>query len=141
MDYKQFAGNFLLRLDKGEEIVATLQDFCSNNSISLGSISGLGAINQATMRFFNTNSKSYEDKTMNKPMEITSLTGNITNMDGNTYLHLHVNAAGADYITYGGHLLSATVSATAEIWINAVNATVERSFNQVVGLNTLDFQK
>ena len=46
MDFQKFENNYLLRLDKGEEIISTLLDFCTKHSISLGKISGLGSTNK-----------------------------------------------------------------------------------------------
>ena len=141
MDYRRFGDTCVVRLDKGEEVVSGLQAVCEQTEINLGAVSGLGAINSVTMRFFDTATKGYVDKTIDRPMEITSLVGSVSQMDGKVYLHLHVNVAGDDYRSLGGHLLAATVSATAEFFIQCVNARVERSFSEEIGLNLLDFAK
>lgn len=140
-EYKQFGNQYVIRLNKGAEIVKSLDEFCTEHKIILGKISGLGAINKVTMRFFNPATKKYVDKTIEKPMEITSLIGNISTQDGKTYLHLHINVAGDDYVTYGGHLLDATISATGELYVEAIDGKVERTFSEDIGLNLYDFNK
>jgi len=141
MQYKQFGDKYIVRVDKGEEVVASLQRVCEQAGIALGAVSGLGAIDRVSMRFFDTASKSYVDKIIERHMEITSLVGNISQMDGKVYLHLHVNVAGDDYKSFGGHLLSARVSATAEFFIQAVEGRADRSFSDEIGLNLYDFEK
>ena len=141
MDFRKFGDTWVVRLDKGQEVVACLQALCRQESIHLGAISGIGAIDSVTMRFFDTSTKNYVDKTIDRRMEITSLVGNISRMDGQVYLHLHVNVAGDDYQSFGGHLLAARVSATAEFFIQQAPGTVERTFSEEIGLNLLDFNK
>ena len=48
MDFQKIGSKFIVRIDKGEEIVDTLTKFCLDNNITLGSISGIGATNDAT---------------------------------------------------------------------------------------------
>lgn len=140
-EFKKFGNKFLIRINKGEEIVSTLKTFCIKNNVKLGTIQGIGAINSATFGFFNPETKHYQEKTIDKPMEITSLTGNITTKDNETYLHIHMNAAGNDYNTAGGHLVTAVVSLTAEIAIEEFSGIVERTFCEKTGLNLMDFNK
>ncbi len=45
-------------------------------------------------------------------MEITSLVGNISQMNGEVYLHIHINLANEENKVFGGHLTSAIISAT-----------------------------
>ena len=52
-----------------------------------------------------------------------------------------MNAAGNDYNTAGGHLVRAVVSLTAEIAIEQLSGTVERTFCEKTGLNLMDFNK
>ena len=141
MDYRRFGSTFVLRLDKGEEVVGSIEALCNKAQIRLAAVSGLGAIDSVSMRFFDTTRKTYVDKTIERHMEITSLVGNISQMDGKPYLHLHVNVAGDDYQSFGGHLLAATVSATAEFLIQSAEGCVGRTFSEEIGLNLLDFDK
>ena len=46
MDYAQYGSKIVLRLDKGEEVVGSLRDFCEKNNIKLACVSGIGAVNQ-----------------------------------------------------------------------------------------------
>jgi hypothetical protein len=139
MEYKKFGNKFIVRMDKGEEIVETLKEFCKKNEIKLGSIQGLGAVNKATIGLFETATKEYHSTELTGDHEITSLLGNISTMDGEVYLHLHINLADHEYKTYGGHLNSAVIGATGEFIIDVIEGTVDRAFNQEIGLNLYKF--
>ena len=66
--------------------------------------------------------------------------GNISQMNGQVYLHLHINVAGDDYKTFGGHLLAARVSATAELIVQTFSVKAEHCYSDEIGLNLLSFQ-
>jgi predicted DNA-binding protein with PD1-like motif len=116
-----------------------LRQFCKDNGITLGSISAIGATDNATIGCFKTKTKDYVKKELVGDYEITSLTGNISTMDGQVYLHLHINLSDSDYNTLGGHLNSAVVSGTCEVIINEIRGEVEREYNEEVGLNLYKF--
>ena len=65
--------------------------------------------------------------------------GNVSTMDGETYLHLHINLSDDEYKTYGGHLDSARISATGEIIIGTVEGEVNREFDEEIGINLYSF--
>lgn len=139
MEYKAFGKTYVVRIDGGEEILSQVKQVCEAEKITLGKISGLGAVNKAVVGLFETATQEYRSTVMTGDFEITSLTGNITTMEGEVYLHVHANLAGADNRTFGGHLNEAVVSATCELIIQAFEGRVNRVFDQTIGLNLLDF--
>lgn len=139
MEFKQFNDKYILRLDKGEEIVDTLRKFCQDQGITLGWINGLGAVNRASIGLFETATKKYHAREYTGDMEISSLTGNISTMQGDVYLHLHACLSDAENKTFGGHLNAATISATGELIIGVIDGTVDREFSEEIGLNLYKF--
>lgn len=139
MEYKKFNNKYILRLDRGDEIVETLKRFCERENITLGSIQGIGAVNKATVGLFEISTKKYHSSELNGDFEITSLLGNISTMNGETYLHLHINLADKEHKVYGGHLNSAVISATGEIIVEAIEGNVDREFSENIGLNLYKF--
>lgn len=138
MRYKKTGTTFLLRIDRGEEIVSTLKTFCTEQKIALGTVQGIGAVNNAVIGLFETATKTYHTTTLTGDHEITSLLGNITTMDNQPYLHLHAALSDASHHVFGGHLTSAVVSGTCEVIIRALNNRVRRTFDAGVGLNVFD---
>ncbi len=139
MEYKRFDNKYVIRIDKGEEIVETLKRFCEDRQIVLGSIKGIGAVNKVAIGLFETKSKEYHSVQLEGDYEITSLMGNISTMGGKVYLHLHINVSDASYNVRGGHLNSAVVSGTGEIIIEAIEGDVDREFSEETGLNLYKF--
>ena len=138
MHYKKSGSIYILRIDRGEEIVSTLKDFCAGQKITLGTVQGIGAVGNAVIGLFETKTKDYHTTTLSGDHEITSLVGNITTMDGKPYLHLHITLSDATYLAFGGHLTSAVVSGTCELFIQVMDGWLERKFDAGVGLNVFD---
>lgn len=139
MEYKRFGNKVIARIDKGEEIVASVKEICEKNNIRLGSITGIGAVNKASIGLFETATKQYFIKELEGEMEIPCIVGNISQKNGEIYLHLHVTLADKTFQAYGGHLNYAHVSAISEIVIDIFEGTLERTFNEELGLNSLSF--
>jgi len=138
MNYKAFGNTILLRLDPGEEILASLKALCLKENIALGAVSGIGAVNRAVLGLFETAAKQYHANTFEMDMEIVSLAGNISTMDGAPYLHLHMAVSDARGRAFGGHLSEAVVSATAEIMVTRIDGAAGRRFDEGIGLNLLE---
>lgn len=141
MEYKQFRNRYVIRMDKDAEITGILKTFCKEKNITLGTISGLGSLKSATLGFFDPKTKEYKEKTFNEPLEMASLVGNIAVNDGEPLLHLHTTIAGKDYKAYAGHMANATVSLTAEVYIDVIKGKVEKTFDPETGLNRFNFRK
>lgn len=139
MEYRKFGNKYFLRIDKGEEVVETLKNFCKEHNIKLGMLTGLGATNRVTIGLFEAQSKKYFSKELTGNHEIAPLYGNITTMNGEIYLHIHVNLGNEEHKSFAGHLNSAFVSATVEVIIDSFDGEVDRKFSEEIGLNLLKF--
>ena len=137
MNYKRFDNKVVVRIDKGEEIVDALKTICKKLDIKLGSIVGIGATDKVTIGLLNTKTKKYQSKEFTGDHEIAPLVGNITLMNGEVYLHLHVTICNVEHKALGGHLTSAVISATFEGIIDIIEGQVTREYNDEVGLNLL----
>ena len=139
MDYKRFENTIIARIDKGEEVLEQLEVISRKENIRLASVSALGATNDMTVGVFRTGEKKYYANHFTGDMEIVSLTGTVSTMNGNYYAHLHTSAGDADGPVFGGHLNRCVISATCEMVINVIDGEVDREFNEEVGLNTFRF--
>ena len=135
MNYKKFNSKFIIKIDKGEEIVESFKKICKENNIKLGTIRGIGATNKAEVGLFETKTKKYHKKLFKGDHEIASLSGNISTMKNEIYLHIHVVLGDKEHNAYAGHLSSAIVSATFEGVIEKIDGEVEREFSEEIGLN------
>lgn len=139
MEYKKYDNTYMVRLDPEDEVAASIAALCEKEDIRLGSVSGLGAVNEATLGIFDTDAQVYRSRDYAGMYEIASLVGNISRMDGKPYLHLHATIANVTTgECHGGHLSRAVISATGEIVVTAVNGEAGRKPGKI-GLNFLTF--
>ena len=139
MEYRVFGEIIVLRLEKGEEVIESIKNLCEKEDIKVGSISGLGASNHVEVGLFKVDEKKYYSNTFEDDFEITNLTGNISRMNGEVYLHIHGTFANVEGKCVGGHLNKAVISATSEIIIDKINGEVGRQFSEEIGLNLIKF--
>jgi predicted DNA-binding protein with PD1-like motif len=137
MDYKKFGEKVFVRIDSGEEIVETLKQVCKKLDITAGTITGIGATDKAIIGLFDVKTKKYHSTELVDDHEIAPVYGNISTMNNEVYLHLHVNLFNTEHKSFGGHLTSAVVSATFEAVVDIINGKIEREFDATIGLNIL----
>ena len=95
MEYRKFGSTYILRIDRGEEILASITTLCNAEKIRLGSVSGIGAVGEVTLGVFNREKFAYESTTYTGDYEIASCSGTITTKEGETYLHIHMAVGNA----------------------------------------------
>lgn len=139
MECKQFGSKLVVRMDRGEEILTVMRSLHESHGIKLASISGIGAVSRANIGIFIQDTKEYRTKELTGSMEIVSMAGNISEMNGKCYIHCHVTLTDENYQAWGGHLNEAVVGPTCELVIDIIDGRVNRQFNEEVGLNLLKF--
>ena len=128
------AGRHLLVLDRGEELIATITAFLKEGGIVGGSVTGIGAICDITLAYFDLEKKEYLKRTFDEVMELTSLIGTIGTVDGKPFLHAHATACGPELIAFTGHLVKADVAVTAEVVVTDFGTELPREEDEEVGL-------
>ena len=140
MEYRSFGDTYIIRLNRGEEILSALTEFCRKEQIRLGSVEALGASEHAVIGLYDVAARQYHKHAFDEPMEITSLLGNISTKDGEIYLHLHINLCREDMSVIGGHLNECRISATCEMFVRRLEGAVERRLDtEETGLNLYRF--
>lgn len=140
MEFRKFEDTYVVRLDRGEEIIASLTELCAKEHISLGAVQAIGAADKAVIGLYDVEKKFYHKTELEGPMEITSLLGNITEKDGEVYLHLHINLCDEKMMIHGGHLNECRISATCEMIVHTLLGKVGRIHDtKVTGLNLFAF--
>ena len=132
-------GGYFLRLEKGEEIVGALTEFAAANDIQAATISGIGALTEVKLGYFDRDQKRYLDKTFYEIYELLSLNGNIGSFEGKPVIHAHCVIGTADYRVHGGHLFSGLVAVTGEIQIRVHGRILERRIDDEFKLKLLAF--
>ncbi len=139
MEYKKFGDTIIVRIDKDEEILDQVKKLALRENIKLASVQALGAVSQFTVGVFDTKEKKFLPNEFRGTFEITSLTGAINTMNGEFYCHLHMSAGNEKGEVFGGHLSRAVVSATCEMVIQVIQGSVDRCYDDEIGLNLFRF--
>ncbi|WP_211229704.1 PPC domain-containing DNA-binding protein [Olivibacter sitiensis] len=138
---KKVDSTYIVSVQDKSSILDALTDFVVTQKIQAGQITGIGAVNEATLRFFNPETKKYVDKTFQEQMEVSNLSGNISEVEGKPMLHLHITLGKSDYTALAGHLLDAKIRGAGEFFIYPLDNHVVKVKNEAVGLNFYDFDK
>lgn len=135
-------GEYLIRLERGENVLESLTDFCAKKGILSGSFRAIGAVQEAKIGYYDLSKKEYGSKEYPDAMEVASMTGNVAQVEGKPFIHAHAVlsgiAAGTENQPVGGHVFSATVAVTLEVHLVAFNENIARELDDDIGLKLLD---
>ena len=140
MEYRHFGDSYIVRMDRGEEILSALKTFCEKEDIRLAQVDALGAVDRAVVSVYDVPTKTFFKKEFNEPMEISSLCGTVSRKEGEVYLHLHVTVCDKDLLAHGGHANELRVSATCEMVVRTIPGEVGRMLNEDISLNMFKFE-
>ncbi|ODS40404.1 MAG: hypothetical protein A7315_08585 [Candidatus Altiarchaeales archaeon WOR_SM1_79] len=85
MKAKKSGNKFAVRIDKREETIETLKQFCRDNCIKPGTVQGIGAANKAVIGLFDAETKKYHSRALAGKHEIAPLPGNISTRNFNHF--------------------------------------------------------
>ena len=108
---------FAVVFEAGDEAMAGLQEFARQNHLGGARFTAIGAFEEATLGYFEWQSKEYRKIPIREQVEVLSLVGDIALEDGEPKLHAHVVLGRSDGTTRGGHLLEARVRPTLEVML------------------------
>ncbi len=138
MQARKVNGGYLIRLERGEEAVATLTQFVADKKIPSGTIQGIGAVHTVTLGYFDLRKKAYRKKSIRRTVEVVSLMGNISHIDDKPFVHAHIAVAGPDQKLMGGHFFKGTVAVTLEIFLQTFSKKLNRFHDKQMGFNFWD---
>ncbi len=138
MRYRKVENGYFLQLLKGEEVVSSIVQFATKENIRSGVFFGLGAINNFELGYYDLKMRKYEKEKFEEDMEVGNITGNVASLDGKPFVHAHATVSGKDLKAYTGHLFSAEVALTLEMFVFTSSAAIERKMDAEIGLNLLD---
>ena len=127
MRYAVDGKKIFLRMDHGEDFHETLKSVLketgTKSAIILG---GIGMLMDFEIGWFNVEKGEYENESVSVPHELLSVQGNVSEMDGEPFAHVHVSLAGPSRSVVGGHLFRATVCNTVEMFLEILEMKLYR---------------
>lgn len=129
--------NYIVRFDRGEEVVSGLVKFAQAGGIDAAHFTAIGASGELVLSYYNLEAKIYEDRTLTEDLEITGITGNVASMNSEVIIHTHGTFSRNDLSVVGGHVKKLVVSATCEVHITSLHGQLTRGYDENTGLNLL----
>lgn len=129
---------YLLVYHTGQEVMKGLLAFARKHQLVAGQLTGIGAISDAVIGYFDPHMKTYLRHREKGQAEVLSLTGNLALWKDEPFFHVHVALGRRDGSARGGHLFEATVRPTVELVLTAYPKAVRRQIDPESGLPLLD---
>ena len=138
MRFVDVEGGYLIRFDVGEKLPAALVAFCRDRGIRAATASGIGALSEVELGYYDTGKKTYDRTVLTGSWELLSLFADVAIWEDDLFAHTHVVLSGPDFSTRGGHLFEGTVSVTAEIRLWPIDRPLTRKMDPDFRLHFLD---
>lgn len=138
MRYQQFGDRYIVRLESGEPVIATLTQFVRTERIEFAQIGGAGALRSVRLGYWNAESKAYEYRDFEEQVEVVSFQGNAALKDGEPFLHIHAVFGRRNFSAFGGHIKEGQVHPTLEVWLRTEAVEVRRVKDEASGLDLLE---
>jgi predicted DNA-binding protein with PD1-like motif len=131
---KQYAVIFY----EGDEAFSGLLEFAQKYQITSAHFTAIGAVNGATLGWFDPQRKKYKKISINGQHEVIGMSGDIALYQGKPVVHTHMLVGASDGTTRGGHVLAANVSPTLEVMVTVDPATMQKRFDPNTDLTLID---
>lgn len=138
MQYARYGTDYVLRLDEGEEAVASIRGFLAEHDIMAGYFVAWGAFSRLKLAYFQIDQREYKERTFNQQLEVASLLGNIACLNGHPVIHAHLTAGDEEFRTYSGHLAEGIVRPMLEVFVTPLPGELHRVRSERTNLAVLE---
>ena len=138
MRFADVEGGHLIRFEAGEKLPEALVAFCRERGIRAATASGLGALSDVELGYYDLQKKAYDRIVLPGSWELLSFSADVAAWEGDLFAHTHVVLSGPDFVARGGHLFEGTVSVTAEIRLWPIDQPLTREMDPHFRLHFLD---
>ena len=123
------------RLPHGGDLLAEIAAVADAHGMDAAELRAIGALQTARLAFYDQTSHEYGESSVDAPVELVGLLGNVSRRDGATAVHAHATLAGHDGACLGGHVAPGCVIFACELLLQElVGEPLEREFDEVTGL-------
>lgn len=129
---------YILRFDLGEDVIEKLKNFCGDEKIGSGFISGIGTTSEVILGLYDLKNKKYIDNSIVKNMEIASFSGNISVFEDEPVIHAHGVFSDENNVCLGGHVKKMITGATCEVFMIRLDQEIERAKSEKIGINLME---
>jgi predicted DNA-binding protein with PD1-like motif len=125
-------------LRKGTRLFPGCRDNAEKYQIQSAHFTAIGAVNGATLAWFDPQRKMYRKTPIDGQVEVISMIGDIALYQGKPTVHTHMVVGLPDGSTKGGHVLDAQVSPTLEVMVTVDPIIMHKRFDPETDLTLID---
>jgi hypothetical protein len=137
MQVKETEQGLVLRISRGEYAMEQLYAFARSMDVPSAFLSGLGAVDSATFGYYDIASREYTFTTVEEPLEVASLNGNITQKEGEPIVHVHAVFGDQQMQARAGHVDEMRVAVVLEVHVTPLGTAIERAHDDETGLSLM----
>lgn len=132
---------YVVVCEPGDEAVSALTRFARSEHLEAAQITAVGALERATVGWFDPAAKQYRRNQVDEQCELLSLIGDVAMGEDGPILHAHVVLGLPDGTTRGGHFLEGWVSPTLEAVVTETPAELHKVMRPDIGLALIDLDQ
>ncbi|WP_439027918.1 PPC domain-containing DNA-binding protein [Haloarchaeobius sp. DT45] len=136
MHYREVATSreFVVRLETGSDWRAQLEDLAAEEDLGAAWFTGLGAVQDADVWFYDQERQEYDAATFEEPLEVAACVGNVSDLNGEPFAHTHAVLSRPSGQALAGHLDAATVWA-GELYVREFEEPLVREHDETTDLD------
>jgi predicted DNA-binding protein with PD1-like motif len=124
-------------LKAGARVPDDIVAIARKEKIATAGVEAIGGFEELRLAYFNHEAKRYEEHDYREFLEVTGLLGNITQMEGRPFLHVHGTFGRRDLSGLAGHVMAAKVFPLLEVVVTPTKNRAVRKFDDGLGLNVI----
>ena len=125
---------FLCRLETGGDWRAQLETLAAEEELDAAWFTGLGAVQDAEVWFYDQDTREYDAVTFDEPLEVAACVGNVAELDDEPFAHTHAVLSRPSGSALAGHLNAGTVWA-GEVYVRAFDRPLVREHDDQTDLD------
>ncbi|MDO8551971.1 MAG: DNA-binding protein [bacterium] len=131
--------NHIIILERGEDVIPSLLKYCTENRITAGVFTGVGAVNKIEIGYYEFETREYHFRKEEGDFEVASMNGNVALFEGKPFIHAHAVLSRCDKTLecIGAHIKKCSVAITLEIFLTEVEVSLTRVHDDFIGLKLL----
>lgn len=138
MASREFArGRHLVaRLPHGADLLEAIAAVADEHGVLTAEVRAIGALRRARLAFYDQETHAYGEWSLDQPLELVGLLGNVSRRDGTTAVHVHATLADHDGVCFGGHVAPGCVVFACELFVQELvgGEPLERAHDVETGL-------
>ena len=138
MKVHQVDERYIIKIERGELVHASLHAFCSEHEIVNATLTGIGAVEWVRCGYFDPDVKDYRFQEYDDVFEVTSYLGNVMRKQDTIFVHAHATFSDRQNQVFGGHVDEMRVGVVLEVVLTPLSSQIERTFDETIGLHLMD---